>query len=129
MYKRQGSVLIDRANRRESLVKISEFAKRVYDNKETAVIFPEGRRSRDGKPLKYKTMGLKILIKQIKDGYVLPVTINNSWKITAKGNFPLGGFTTLSLKVHSPVLIDPSKDSDQLIKQIETQINESIKVE
>ncbi len=37
-----GSVLIDRKNPRQSLVAISNFAKRVKDNNWAAVIFPEG---------------------------------------------------------------------------------------
>ena len=43
-----GSVLIDRKNRRESLVKMSNFADYLNETKRSAVIFPEGTRSRTG---------------------------------------------------------------------------------
>jgi len=48
-----GSILIDRKNKRQSLPAIIGFGKRLQQNNETGVIFPEGTRSRDGKPKQF----------------------------------------------------------------------------
>jgi 1-acyl-sn-glycerol-3-phosphate acyltransferase len=80
-----GSVLIDRKNPRQSLVAISKFAKRVNDNNWAAVIFPEGTRSRDGKPKAFKTKGLEALIKKMPEAMIVPLSINNSWKTMRYG--------------------------------------------
>ena len=58
--------------------------------KRSTVIFPEGTRSKTGEPRPFAVNGLKILCKNAPSSYVLPVTINNSWKMTKWGSFPLG---------------------------------------
>ena len=100
-----GSILIDRKNRRQSLPAIMDFGNRLQQNNETGVIFPEGTRSKTGKPKAFNETGLKLLTRQMKDGYIVPVTLNNSWKLMRYGNFPLGGFNTVSLEVHEPLKI------------------------
>jgi 1-acyl-sn-glycerol-3-phosphate acyltransferase len=52
-------------------------------------IFPEGTRSKTGVPKAFSQTGLKILCKNAPSAYVVPVSINNSWKIVKYG-FPLG---------------------------------------
>ena len=49
-----GSVLIDRSRSEESIGLIKIFAQKLERNKWSAVIFPEGTRSRDGKPKKFQ---------------------------------------------------------------------------
>ena len=71
-----GSVLIDRNNRRQSLPALADFGKRLQQNNETGVIFPEGTRSKDGKPKPFSKSGLKILTRNMPDGYIVPVTLN-----------------------------------------------------
>jgi 1-acyl-sn-glycerol-3-phosphate acyltransferase len=75
-----GSVLIDRKipNKPYQLLKdwlnISKYNR-------SAVIFPEGTRSKTGVPKAFSQTGLKILCKNAPSAYVVPVSINNSWKI------------------------------------------------
>ena len=49
-----GSVLIDRSRPEESIELIKIFAQKLERNKWSAVIFPEGTRSQDGKPKKFQ---------------------------------------------------------------------------
>ncbi len=102
-----GSVLIDRNNPKQSLSAIKEMAQYIEANKRSTVIFPEGTRSKTGKPRPFAENGLKILCKYAPSAYILPVTINNSWKMTKWGSFPLGIGNKLELIVHDPI---PVKD-------------------
>ena len=121
-----GSVLIDRSNKRQSLAKLMEFGKRLHKNNETGVIFPEGTRSRDGVPKTFSESGLKILTRSMPNGYVIPVTLNNSWKLMRYGNFPIGGFSNVTLEVHKPIKID-SCTFDELLERTKRQITLAIK--
>ena len=121
-----GSVLIDRSNKRQSLAKLMEFGKRLHKNNETGVIFPEGTRSRDGVPKTFSESGLKILTRSMPNGYVIPVTLNNSWKLMRYGNFPIGGFSNVTLEVHEPIKID-SCTFDELLERTKRQITLAIK--
>jgi 1-acyl-sn-glycerol-3-phosphate acyltransferase len=123
-----GSVLIDRKNPRESLVAISNFAKRVNDNHWAAVIFPEGTRSRDGKPKPFKTKGLETLIKKMPEALIVPLSINNSWKTMRYGKFPMGLGAHITYKVHQPIAAN-SEPAETLIQKIESQITEAIHYE
>lgn len=100
-----GNVLIDRKNPKQSIPALSKFGKFITENKYSAVIFPEGTRSKDGKPKTFAPTGLKILCKNAPEAKVIPVTINNSWKLVRFGNFPMGIGVHLSLEVHKPLVI------------------------
>ncbi|MDT0685433.1 lysophospholipid acyltransferase family protein [Autumnicola psychrophila] len=121
-----GSVLIDRKNPRESLLKMSKFADYLKETNRSAVIFPEGTRSRTGQPKRFAVRGLQILLKKMPDALVVPLTINNSWKLFQYGNFPLGLGVHFKLKVHEPIPVS-SDDPDSLIALVERTIITDIK--
>lgn len=102
-----GSVLIDRKDAKQSLTAIKEMAQYIETNKRSAVIFPEGTRSKTGKPKPFAESGLKILCKYAPSACLVPVTINNSWKITKWGAFPLSLGNKIELIVHDAI---PVKD-------------------
>lgn len=103
--KHGGSVLIDRQNAKQALSAIREMGEYIEKNNRTAVIFPEGTRSKDGKPGPFAENGLKILCKYAPSAYVVPVTINNSWKMTRWGAFPMGLGNRIQLIVHEPIQV------------------------
>ena len=122
-----GSVLIDRKKPVESIQAIKQFALRIKENNWAAVIFPEGTRSRDGKPKPFKTKGMLTLFNEIPNALVVPLSINNSWKTMRYGKFPMGLGTHLKLKVHPPIKLSDHPDHAALIKSIETQIKDDLK--
>lgn len=101
-----GSVLIDRKDPKQSLSAIKEMALYIEENKRATVIFPEGTRSKTGKPRPFAENGLKILCKYAPSAYIVPVTINNSWKMTRWGNFPLGIGNKLEFIIHKPIAVN-----------------------
>ena len=102
-----GSVLIDRKDSKQSLSAIRGMAQYIEANKRSAVIFPEGTRSKTGKPKPFAENGLKILCKYAPSACMVPVTINNSWKMTRWGSFPLGIGNKIIVTIHDPI---PVKD-------------------
>lgn len=113
-----GSILIDRKNPRQALSEIMKFANYLNKHKRSAVIFPEGTRSRTGKPKKFAAQGLQLLIKKMPEAVIVPVTINNSWKLFRYGNFPMGVGAQLHFKVHPPIEAN-SEDPESLVAQVE----------
>ena len=94
---------------------LKEFGADLQAKRGAGLIFPEGTRSRNGVPRPFKIKGLQTIMEQMPDGYVVPVTINNSWKILKYGQFPLGIGNLISFYVHKPIKIE----QDRIIEQIE----------
>ena len=120
-----GSVLIKRDDAKQSLTAIRKMGEYIETNARSAVIFPEGTRSKDGKPKKFAENGLKILCRYAPSAYVLPVTINNSWKLVKWGVFPMGLGCKVLLTIHQPISV---KDTafQELFQQTEQLVTESI---
>ena len=123
-----GSVLIDRKNPRQSLPTISKFGEYIENTKRAAVIFPEGTRSKNGMPKDFQTKGLETLFKKIPSAVIIPITINNSWKIVRYGKFPMGLGTHIKFLVHKPLNIKDFDDYQHVINVIETTIKADIQL-
>lgn len=117
-----GSVLIDRKNPRQSLPAIMKFGEYIEKTKRAAVIFPEGTRSKDGTPKPFQTKGLEILFKKVPSALIVPISINNSWKIVRYGKFPMGLGTHITFTVHKPINLATFVDKQTLINSIEHTI-------
>jgi len=88
--------------------------------------FPEGTRSRDGHPKPFRMIGLKTLTENAPSAYILPVSINNSWKMLRHGKFPLGIGNHLKFEVHPPI---PARNcTKETLAAVEKQIIENIQV-
>lgn len=123
-----GSVLINRKNPRQAFPALMKFGEYIEETKRAAVIFPEGTRSKDGKPKPFQTKGLEILFKKIPSAVIVPITINNSWKLLKYGKFPMGIGNHMKLTVHKPMKLATFEDKAKLIAQIETTISSAIEV-
>lgn len=101
-----GSVLIDRKDSKQAIVEIGKLGKYIEKHNRSAVIFPEGTRSRDGHPRDFKMNGLRILIKRAPSALLVPISINNSWKMLRYGKFPYGIGNRITFEVHQPIAAD-----------------------
>lgn len=120
-----GSVLIDRKNAEQALGQIKKLGQYISETQRAAVIFPEGTRSRTGVPKSFAFNGLKTLFEACPDAVVVPVCINNSWKLQRYGMFPLDIGVFLKLKVLQPLEVK-NFEVPELIQIIETRITENI---
>ena len=105
--KHGGSVLIDRKDPKQSLSEIKKMAQYIESNNRATIIFPEGTRSKTGEPKPFAENGLKILCRYAPSAYIVPISINNSWKMTRWGSFPLGTGNKLTFTIHDAI---PVKD-------------------
>lgn len=104
-----GSVLIDRKDPKQALPVLKKMGEYIEANHRSAVIFPEGTRTKNGKPKSFAPNGLKILCKYAPNALVVPISINNSWKVFYYGGFPLGLGSKIKFTVHPPIAV---KDYD-----------------
>lgn len=121
-----GAALINRKDPKQAITALIEFSKRIKEKKWGAIIFPEGTRSRDGEPKKFAANGLKIIAKYNKEGFIVPLTINNSWKVFKYGKFPLGLGSPITITTHAPIKIN-SLPFEELLEKTESVIKEHIK--
>ncbi len=121
-----GSVLINRKNPRQALAAMTKFAQYIEDTKRAAVIFPEGTRSKNGQPKPFKTKGLELLFKKVPSAIIVPITVNNSWKMLRYGKFPMGIGNHIKFKVHEPIKLNEVQEHSELIKTIERTITSAI---
>ena len=120
-------VLIDRGNPKQAIPKIKTLAEQIEKENRSAVIFPEGTRSKNGIPNKFAESGLKILCKYAPSAYVVPITINNSWKVYQYGYFPLSFGHHLIFTVHKPLKVSDFS-FEELFEKTEKTIVDAVRV-
>lgn len=118
-----GSVLIDRKDSKQSLSEIKKIAKYIEKHNRSVVIFPEGTRSKTGVPKRFSENGLKILCENAPSAYILPISIDNSWKMVKFGLFPMGLGNQLIFSIHTPLKISDYSFKELFEKTEKTIIN------
>lgn len=121
-----GSVLIDRKDPKQAIPVIKALSEYIEKYKRSAVIFPEGTRSKNGKPKEFAQSGLKILCKYAPSAYVVPITINNSWKMVKFGAFPMGLGNNLQFIIHEAIPVSEFS-FEELLEKTEKAVIQSIK--
>lgn len=124
--KHGGSVLIDRKDPKQALPAIRSLGQYIQKFNRSAVIFPEGTRSKNGSPKRFAENGVKMLCKFAPEAYVVPLTINNSWKLFRLGMFPMGLGSKVSLEVHNPIKVS-EVDFATLFEKTEQAVVSAIK--
>lgn len=122
-----GSVLIDRKDPKQAIPVIKELSEYIEKHKRSAVIFPEGTRSKTGKPKEFAQSGLKILCKYAPSAYVVPVTINNSWKVFKYGAFPYGLGNHITFTIHNAFEVK-NYTFEEIISKTESAVVQGIKI-
>ncbi len=120
-----GAALINRKDPKQAISELENFGKRIQQNNWSAAIFPEGTRSRNGDPKKFSVNGLKTIIKNNPNAYIVPISINNSWKVFKYGGFPLGLFTKIEIQTHKPINL-LNRNVDEVLLETESIIKENI---
>src|ERR1700761_3238555 len=123
--KHGGGANIDRKDARQSLMEMGKLGTRMKENNWSAVIFPEGTRSKTGQVKTFQAGGIAIILKKCPDALLVPIAINNSWKIVKYGFYPLNTFIPMTLEVLEP--IEPEKKPvDELVNEAENRIRKAL---
>lgn len=120
-----GGANIDRTDKKQSVGAILKLGERMQKNNWSAVIFPEGTRSKDGKIKDFQVGGIATILKKAPNALIVPVAIENSWKIVKNGLVWLHAFVPMKLTVLAP--IEPAgKDFENLVKEAELSIKKVV---
>ncbi len=122
-----GSVLIDRKDPKQAIPVIKGLSEYIEKHKRSAVIFPEGTRSKTGKPKEFAQSGLKILCKYAPSAYVVPISINNSWKFFRFGAFPYGLGNHITFTIHEAFAVKDYPFAE-IMEKTENAIVQGIKL-
>lgn len=108
-----GGANIDRQDPKQSITEILQLAKRMNENTWSAIIFPEGTRSKNGRLKDFAVGGIATLLKKIPKALVVPIAIDGSWNLTRYGNFPLSVGEKIAFTVLPP--IEPAEKPAEIV--------------
>lgn len=123
-----GAALIDRSDARQALKEIARLGKLIEAQHSSAVIFPEGTRSRDGALKPFAAAGVKILLKNAPSALVVPVCIRGAWKLNRYGKFPMSVFERVSWTV-LPAIDPQGKTPDAVAALAEAAIRDELQTQ
>jgi 1-acyl-sn-glycerol-3-phosphate acyltransferase len=107
-----GNALIDRGDARQALRAIKEMGETAQRRGVSAVIFPEGKRSRDGQLLPFKPAGARTMLKAADQLPVVPAIVSGSWRLNRL--FPFTTGVNVKIKFGSPISRKPGDDAEIL---------------
>ncbi|QQL49665.1 lysophospholipid acyltransferase family protein [Mucilaginibacter ginkgonis] len=120
-----GGANIDRKDPRQSINELMKLGSRMKENGWSTIIFPEGTRSKTGKVKAFQSAGIATILKKCPDALIVPIAVENSWKMVRYGMFPLSTFEHLKFTMLQP--IEPQKGAvEEAVKHAENQIREFI---
>lgn len=98
-----GGANINRKDSKQAVSEIIKLGRRMNDNNWSAMIFAEGTRAKDGLMKPFHVGGIATLLKAAPDALIVPIAIENSWKIVQYGAFPLSCGEKIRWTVLPPV--------------------------
>lgn len=123
--KHGGGANIDRKDSKQSIAEILKLANNMQKKRWSAFIFPEGTRARDGRMKPFNVGGIATILKKVPDALVVPIAINNSWKLVRYGFFPLNTFLAMSWEVLTP--IEPQgRRAEDIVAEAEAAIRAKV---
>jgi len=120
-----GGANIDRNDARQSLMEMGKLGTRMKENNWSAVIFPEGTRSKTGQVKTFQAGGIAIILKKCPNALIVPIAINNSWKMIKYGLYPLNTFTKMTWEVLEPIETDFGTVEDR-VNEAENRIKKAL---
>lgn len=98
-----GGANIDRKDSKQAISEIIKLGRRMKENTWSTMIFPEGTRAKDGNMKSFQVGGIATLLKILPNALIVPVAIENSWKLVQYGSYPLSFGERLKWTVLNPI--------------------------
>lgn len=122
---KSGAALVDRNDPVQALNEIERLGKFIHDNAYSAILFPEGTRSRTGIMKTFTYRGFAKLIDCNPNALIVPIAINNAWKMQKYGTFPLSFGENISWQVLTP-LEQEGKTTEEIVRLAEAAIRKEL---
>lgn len=120
-----GGANIDRKDSKQSIAEILKLAGNMEKNNWSVVIFPEGTRARSGVMKSFHVGGIATILKKVPHALVVPIAINQSWRMQRYNGFPLGVFVSMSWEVLTP--IEPQgRPAEIIVQEAEDAIRQKV---
>lgn len=116
-----GGELIDRNNPRDAVKAINNLIKKMKEERQVVVLFPEGTRSIDGKVHKFKTGSMKIILKSKVP--VIPIAIVGTERSMPKGTFYIRGSKVIASVLSA---VEPEKFDGMKTSELATMLRDVI---
>ena len=120
-----GGANIDRKDSKQAVSELIKLGRRMKENNLSTVIFAEGTRAKDGKLKPFQVGGIATLLKVVPDALLVPIAIENSWKIVRYGMFPLTVGNPIKWTVLNPI-DKTGKNAEEIVLAAENAIREKL---
>jgi len=116
-----GAANIDRRDPKQSISEIIKLGKRMSENGWSAVIFPEGTRTKTGRVKSFSAGGVAALLKKAPQALIVPIAISGSWEFTRYGSYPLSFGEKINFTALAPIETT-SKTAEEIVLEAEKMI-------
>ncbi|WP_342329726.1 lysophospholipid acyltransferase family protein [Pedobacter sp. FW305-3-2-15-E-R2A2] len=120
-----GGANIDRKDSKQAVGEIIHLGNRMKANNWSAMIFPEGTRSKDGNLKPFHVGGIATLLKKVPNALIVPIAIENSWKMVQYGTFPLSFGEKIRWTVLKPI-DSTGKNPEEVTQEAEQAIRRKL---
>ena len=124
--RRGGNAIIERSDRQQATEAIRGMAATAQARGVSAVIYPEGTRSRTGELRRFKKPGTLALFGAAPATPVVPVTIDGSWKLLSHNLLPVPFGTEVRLRIGDPIARREGEDPEALLLEVREEIEKTL---
>jgi 1-acyl-sn-glycerol-3-phosphate acyltransferase len=124
--RRGGNALIDRTDRDQAVDAIRELGARVQARGVSVAIFPEGTRSRAGELKPFKPAGAITLLQAAPALEVVPVAIDESWRLLCHDLLPVPYGTRIRVRIGDPIPRRGGEDPAALLGHARAEIERTL---
>jgi 1-acyl-sn-glycerol-3-phosphate acyltransferase len=121
--RRGGNAIINRADRGQALGAIRALGEQVRERGVSAVIYPEGTRARRGELGEFKPKGFLELLDAAPGVEVMPVAIDNSWRLLRHNLLPVPFGTRVRVYFGTPIARRDGEDGIALLERVRDEIS------
>ncbi len=125
--RRGGNAIIDRADRSQAVDAIRELGARAERRRVSVVIYPEGTRSRAGELKPFKPAGSLALLEAAPSLPVVPVTIDESWRLLAHDLLPVPFGVRIRVRLGDPIPRGPGEDRSAILEAARAEIERTLR--
>ncbi len=121
-----GHALVEPQKRRETLRSIRDLGRSAQEERHTAVIFPEGTRSRTGELLDFQPSGTAMLLRGAPELPVVPVTIGGAAELMKHALFPTPYGQEVRIRYSQPIERSPDEDPEEILASARKEIESTL---